>query len=190
MHPTHVEDVLTAIKWLQRKYRFGERYVLAGHSCGATLAFQAVMGQWPASADLVGTDAVMPQPMGIIGLAGIYDLVLLASTFKDVPVYREFLEGAFGKDQTEWRKASPVYGEYERTWPNGKALILGWSEDDTLIDVEQIRRMTTTMLQHKPAGRVDYHRRMKGKHDDLWQQGAELAGAIKLALSILKGEAS
>ncbi|RAH81485.1 hypothetical protein BO86DRAFT_339405 [Aspergillus japonicus CBS 114.51] len=43
-HPDHIADVQAALAFLQRRYGFGDRYILVGHSCGATLAFQSVMG--------------------------------------------------------------------------------------------------------------------------------------------------
>ncbi|RAH63943.1 arylformamidase [Aspergillus aculeatinus CBS 121060] len=45
-HPDHIADVQAALAFLQRKYGFGDRYILVGHSCGATLAFQSVMGSF------------------------------------------------------------------------------------------------------------------------------------------------
>lgn len=41
-HPDHINDVLAAILYLQDKYCFEERYILVGHSCGATLAMQGL----------------------------------------------------------------------------------------------------------------------------------------------------
>ncbi|MCJ1243752.1 hypothetical protein MMC30_000949 [Trapelia coarctata] len=187
-HPAHLEDVMTAITMLQGWHGFGKRYVLVGHSCGATLAFQTVMGLWAAPADLVANDAVLEKPVAIVGVAGIYDLPLLASTFRAVPLYGEFLEGAFGKDYTDWLRASPASGEYHNTWQNAKAVVLGWSKDDTLVDETQLRRMAHTLLDHTSAGRADMAVELKGGHNDIWQNGTCLAKAITTALSMLKEE--
>ena len=44
-HPDHIHDVLTAISVLQRKFGFGQQYLLVGHGIGATLAFQVAICQ-------------------------------------------------------------------------------------------------------------------------------------------------
>ena len=44
-HPDHINDVLTAIADLQRRYGFESNYVLIGHSVGATLALQTALAQ-------------------------------------------------------------------------------------------------------------------------------------------------
>ena len=179
---------MSAITKLQQWHGFGEQYILVGHSCGATLAFQAVMGLWFPSADIGTSDTVFKKPLGIVGVAGIYDLPLLASTFRAVPMYADFLEGAFGKDHTEWLKASPTSGEYEKTWPNAKAVVLAWSKDDPLVDGTQLRRMADALIHHTPAGRSDMVVELKGGHNEMWQNGSYMAQAITTALSMLKGE--
>lgn len=45
-HPEHIRDVRSALRLLQKTYGFGRRYILAGHSCGATLSFQCVMPEF------------------------------------------------------------------------------------------------------------------------------------------------
>lgn len=39
-HPDHLNDVTRALIFLEKIYGISGRYLLAGHSCGATLAFQ------------------------------------------------------------------------------------------------------------------------------------------------------
>src|SRR5205814_2005033 len=39
-HPDHLDDVRSALLYLQRRYGFGDKYVLVGHSAGGALAFQ------------------------------------------------------------------------------------------------------------------------------------------------------
>jgi len=189
-HPAHIEDIITALTKLQQWYDFGERYILVGHSCGATLAFQTVMGLWSAPADPVASDAAFEKPVAIVGVAGIYDLPLLASTFRAVPIYGEFLEGAFGKDDGKWLKVSPTSGKYEKTWQNAKATVLAWSKDDTLVDKTQIKHMTYTLLRHRPAGRSDTAVELEGGHNEMWQKGDYMAQPITTALSMLKQELS
>ncbi|KAL3480274.1 hypothetical protein BJX99DRAFT_254864, partial [Aspergillus californicus] len=105
-HPDHITDIRLALSFLESKYRIGSRYVLAGHSCGATLAFQAVM------VSLQGSDPrsrpLYKLPMAILGMAGIYDLRLLRDSHVDISAYQEFIEGAFGGDEGVWDAASPA----------------------------------------------------------------------------------
>lgn len=42
-HPDHLHDILTGIATLQSRFKFNDRYILVGHSCGATLALQTIM---------------------------------------------------------------------------------------------------------------------------------------------------
>jgi acetyl esterase/lipase len=187
MHPTHVQDVMTAIGWLQRTYGFGERYVLVGHSCGATIAFQTVMGIWSIPTEH-GGDVAISKPVAIVGVAGIYNLGLLASTYETVPIYREFLEGAFGPDRIEWLKANPTSGEYEKTWPNAKVVVLGWSKDDSLVDATQVQCMSRTLFDNQQVGRSERVLQFTGEHDEIWRNGQCLAAAITTALTILTAD--
>ncbi|EOD46064.1 putative alpha beta hydrolase fold-3 protein [Neofusicoccum parvum UCRNP2] len=110
-HPTHVHDVATALRWLRAEYGVGGRgaalptrdYVVVGHSCGATLACQLLDG-WLADED----PAAMEAPVGVAGLCGIYNLPLLAENHAGVPAYEEFLQAAFGGDESVWLRASPT----------------------------------------------------------------------------------
>ncbi|KAK5458359.1 Kynurenine formamidase [Exophiala xenobiotica] len=47
--PDHLHDVLAAIAHLQQKYAFGERYLLVGHSVGATMALLSTLAAASAS---------------------------------------------------------------------------------------------------------------------------------------------
>ena len=89
-HPSHQEDVIAALEHLKEHYSMKE-YVLVGHSAGACLAFQ--------SAHVSGCK-------GIIGVEGIYDMEELV---KEYPAYEDFVEEAFGRDQSLWQKASPTH---------------------------------------------------------------------------------
>lgn len=124
-HPDHIRDVLTGLRHLQREYGFGGRYVLVGHSCGGTLAWQVATGlqvQWPYhDGKVLGHEAKLEsnpilqrfqdveRPLAIISICTIYDLPRLVATFHDLPIYREFTTTAFGADEAVWRDISPTY---------------------------------------------------------------------------------
>ncbi|OJD15977.1 hypothetical protein AJ78_03809 [Emergomyces pasteurianus Ep9510] len=197
-HPDHLNDVRTAIAYLQDKYGFGEKYILVGHSCGATLAFQTVMGQVPNSRAREGTSTgpKIELPIAIVGVEGIYDLRALRDTFKEYLVYQEFIEAAFGSDENIWDGASPARVEgqvgIEGGWVNGKLAVLAHSESDELADMGQLRAMAKMAERWKAAETEGRTRNvlllddLKGAHDEMWNKGDELAHVIAKTISELK----
>lgn len=163
-HPDHIIDVKSGLKFLQDKFHFGSNYALVGHSCGATLALQAVLGR---SMVEPAKDSVVEPPKGIAGVCGIYDLPLMLET-NSHPAYREFVVGAFGKEEDGWEKISPA-AQLKKDWQplEGIVLSLGYSVDDELIDEPQVRSM----------GQKDVLV-LKGAHDEIWNGGAELAKVV------------
>ncbi|KAE8353287.1 Alpha/Beta hydrolase protein [Aspergillus coremiiformis] len=189
-HPDHINDVQTAIAFLQGKYGFGERYILVGHSCGGTLAFQSVMGRFNAG--------VAHGPVAVVGVAGIYDLRLLRDTFKGIPAYQEIVEGAFGADETVWDAVSPavVPGEdgVEGGWKAGRLAVLAYSSGDSLVDAKQWEGMRAALLDGwvkcQDVKRSVEALSLKGEHDECWQKGEELARAIAFTIEKLQKETS
>ncbi|PGH15586.1 hypothetical protein AJ79_02368 [Helicocarpus griseus UAMH5409] len=189
LHPDHLNDVHRAIAFLQNKYGFAERYILVGHSCGATLAFQTVMK--PISNDRAESDdgpgAKAQQPMAIVGVDGIYDLRLLRDHFNQYPIYQTFIEAAFGSEDV-WDVVSPatVKGQsgIEGGWSNGRLAVLAHSEGDELVDMGQLRVMSITTERWRAADTQEQLRSvlllddLKGGHDDVWSKGEELAQVI------------
>lgn len=143
-HPDHVCDILTALRLLQRRYAFGGRYVIVGHSCGGTLGWQVAMSRsWRGDgypipigkeeggegegrrgaterdvkeAALLDFEDVQP-PKAIVSVCAIYDLPLLVQTHGDVPSYWQFTSAAFGEDERLWEGVSPArWAEYAKTW--------------------------------------------------------------------------
>src|SRR5204863_345907 len=86
----------------RQRLGFGHMYVVVGHSAGATLAFQLLMGPAAlARGDLPAEAASLP--WGLIGVAGIYDLVGLDQ--RHGGAYGPAFAGAFGRDERAWRAA-------------------------------------------------------------------------------------
>lgn len=192
-HPDHIRDVQAALALLQHKYGFGDKYILVGHSAGATLSFQSVMGAFRDSAA-----AVVSPPAAILGMAGIYDLRLLRDTHRRISAYQEFIEGAFSSDETEWDAASPAFVKgsegVEGGWTSGRLAVLAHSPEDGLVDVAQQQAMQAALshwANSTPQG--SWQRRVemlsvKGDHDDAWMKGDELARAIAHTLAELQKE--
>ncbi|KNG82740.1 hypothetical protein ANOM_008641 [Aspergillus nomiae NRRL 13137] len=183
-HPEHINDVQAAIAFLQRKYGFEDRYILVGHSCGATLAFQSVMGQFNAG--------ISHGPLAVVGLAGIYDLKLLRDTHKEIPAYQEIVEGAFGDDEAAWDAVSPAVVKgadgVEGGWTAGRWAILAYLSKDSLVDFPQQEAMDATLragwcdVQSEENPRSVALLPLEGEHDECWEKGEGLAEAIAFAI--------
>ncbi|PGH20803.1 hypothetical protein AJ80_03430 [Polytolypa hystricis UAMH7299] len=200
VHPNHLNDVRQAIAFLQSTYSFDEQYILAGHSCGATLAFQAVMGTVAGVGDgdydaSVSVSEIV-QPLAIVGVEGIYDLRRLRDSFSQYGIYQEFIEGAFGKDEDVWDGASPSKVEgaagVEEGWKNGRLAILAQSKGDELVDASQLKDMSRALEKWKSRdgqGQRDVLliEDLEGGHDEVWEKGEELAAVISKAVERLKG---
>lgn len=132
-HPEHIRDVRSALRLLQKTYGFGRRYILAGHSCGATLSFQCVMPEFDIntggpggsvgggststtspSSSSTGDDSFIDDgdgyahPLAILGTEGIYDIRQLQDANRRLKLYRQFSETAFGPDREVWDFVSPA----------------------------------------------------------------------------------
>ncbi|KAL4989737.1 hypothetical protein BDW68DRAFT_195602 [Aspergillus falconensis] len=191
-HPEHINDIQLALSFLQKKYRFGERYILAGHSCGATLAFQAVMPSLSAQAR-EGSENDYIAPLAILGMAGIYDLRLLRDSNRDISAYQEFIEGAFAADERVWDAASPgvVRGEGGvEGWKKGRVVVLAHSKEDELCDMEQSEGMKGFLEGWEKDGlkkREVQFLPIEGKHDEAWERGEELTRGILFTIERLQG---
>lgn len=194
-HPDHINDVLTAIGVLQKKYGFGERYLLVGHSVGATMAFQVALGQnvpWnPATA--VETERSVEPPAALLGVEGIYDFPLIVRTVPE-EVRDKYLtptEGAFGKNESVWLAASPAQYSaeaYARSWAGEHRLVIvAHSREDELVDWEQVRAIGKVFPPVAQGDRIKFKvLELRGKHHQVWEKGEELARAIAEAIRGLK----
>lgn len=194
-HPDHINDILDGIEFLQHKYGFGDRYILAGHSAGATLALQVCMSRtWSQTADFeVDPPAkkVIP-PIAVLGLEGIYDIPALIEYHKTRPyydIYDAFTHSAFGegiqkdgdKEIDVWSAASPTSGKYAQTWPNGRLIVLAHSHEDELVEWEQVELVRTALVQEGwgQDGKELVMCELRGKHDEVWSDGREVARAVE-----------
>jgi kynurenine formamidase len=185
-HPDHINDVLTALLYLQEKYAFGKRYILIGHSCGATLAFQVAMKRfWGSQYDpTAALELNVEPPVGIIGVSGIYDIPALVDENVAQPAYSDLVVNALGSERKVWEEASPVNGDYEEGWQDGKLVVLVHSEDDELVSTTQARAMLKRVGKQgfssgSDGEKVRKFKHLSGcKHDEVWEDGKDLAGII------------
>ena len=179
-HPDHINDVLAAILHLQETYHFEDRYILVGHSCGATLAFQVAMKRYWGSQyeSTLALELNVIPPRAFVGLEGIYDIPALVKHHREQPVYTDFICNAFG--QSGWDVVSPTNAHFEETWPDGKLVVLAHSSEDELVELEQpeLQRKALEAQGWKDSGeRRIKSFELKGNHDEVWETG-EAARAV------------
>ena len=186
-HPDHINDVLAAILFLQERYQFEDRYILVGHSCGATLALQVAMKRYWGSQyeSTFALELNVIPPVAIVGLEGIYDIPALVDDHKEEPAYRDFVTNAFGV--SGWDLASPTNADFDDSWPDGKLVVLAHSSDDTLVEWKQVELQKAAL--EAQGWRDIGERRVKtfelqGDHDEVWETG-EAAKAVEWAIQDL-----
>lgn len=138
-----------------------------------------------------GEGQTVPQPLGIVGVSGIYDLRLLRDTFRPYTAYQEFIEGAFGSREDIWDRASPAHGDgLGDGWKNGRLALIAHSKGDELIDASQLHTMERALndwagKESENTRKVLVVRDLREAHDDIWKDGVELSQVIKTAIEDL-----
>ncbi|KAH8897783.1 alpha/beta-hydrolase [Thozetella sp. PMI_491] len=186
-HPDHIADVLSALWFLQSMGGATDPYLLSGHSCGATLAFQAVMNpdRWAPGLPAIRKPAV------VVGLSGLYDLAGFVegappSHASLVEGYEDFIRGAFGDDRAVWKAACPTSaGSWTSEWTGAQKVVLAQSRDDSLVPYEQLEGLRAH-LQASEAPFEILEREIHGDHDELWQEGSQMANIYEEVLQGLR----
>jgi acetyl esterase/lipase len=172
-----------------------DNYILVGHSCGATLAFQALQRSCDSNA--------FPAPKAVVGLAGIYDICLLFENHRDGPyadIYASFIEGAFGPDRKEWARVSPTHFAASNMYA-GRVILLVTADDDVMLEPQQREVMRRTVLSSHGTVERDLEDEtneleaciysemaVRGGHDEMWLHGENMVAAIRKVLSLMPGE--
>lgn len=191
-HPDHINDILTALLYLQHTYSFEDRYLLIGHSCGATLALQVAMKRfWGAQYEAIeALEMNVVPPFAVLGVEGLYHLPALVQYHAREPAYRDFVVNAFGTEEGVWQAVSPACGDWgESVWDEGRLVVLAQSKGDELVEWEQTLLMVERMKEQgwstESARRRVKVLEVEGKHDQVWQEGHELARAIGIVVKEL-----
>jgi len=176
--------VRSALAYLGRELGIGNGegetpYVLWGHSCGATLALQVVMG-----IEVAGPGrGEVPMPAAVVGLQGMYDLVGLNGRFSGA--YGEMIAGAFGWDEEIWKRVSPARfeGRFSDTWgahAKGRGIVmLAYSGEDEWIDMSEIDAMEERLKREADGGlHVMTRRDLTGGHDAVAEDGRAVATVL------------
>lgn len=197
IHPQHVSDALRALDLLRSFGLADDNYILSGHSCGACLAFQALLR--PPSHYGLGYLPDPPRPAALLGLNGLYDLPRLVTEeglgdshrhLRDD--YDTFLSNAFGAGHDTWPAAAPARADpldiAERV-AEGRTpdlVVLDQSTEDQLVPMDQRGSMRTTLS--RVAGlRVVDGRRCTGQHAAPWQRGDMVWQSVQDVYDLLRG---
>lgn len=178
--PDQPLDVQSALHHLQNHYPESKNYILIGHSVGATLAFLAA---------LQCAEAGVVAPQAVVGVSGIYDFVDIHRTNPD---YEVLTKNAM--DPAQYSETSPaLYSAetYRQKWKadaseqedEDRVVVLAHSRDDGLVVWDQLEEMERVFKGQR--GFKSELVELKGKHNEIWEQGAELVRAIQHTLELV-----
>ena len=189
-HPDHLEDIRVAVASLQKRFKFEDRYILVGHSVGATMALQVVLGsRIPGLGPQSMRSEQSPQPSAILGVCGIYDIPELLKSYSHVPIYHDFIVGAFGCNDSLYSQVSPARhraSEYSAAWKKGRLLMLAESSEDELINAQQLELMQEVFRDADSRVATEIRTlQIHGEHDDIWRKGKEMARAVREVILFL-----
>lgn len=189
-------DVLSGLRFLQKRFGFGSEYVFFGHSAGGFLNYQVLLNRTAClggddDADTKDTFADVELPVAVVGFEGIYDLAGLNTRMKGT--YAGFMEAAFGPNTTsgqEWDIASPATNKkasFKSDWldKGGKLAVLAQSPDDELVDMAECDVMEKRLREDGiPEDRLLVFRDLKGGHFEVLRDGS-FARVLKATLDEL-----
>ncbi|TAQ88551.1 hypothetical protein B7494_g3167 [Chlorociboria aeruginascens] len=181
-YPSHLEDVAHALLYLEKEYHIGNGYLLSGHSCGATLAFELNNGVVP--------ENPLPVPNCVLGIAGIYDFEAFVQAHSGVPVYKDFMDSAF-PDKSVWETASPCPGRLERKtlWECTETVIISHSDEDELIERNQADLMLDRVRMTACFKDKVHFLKARSNHDQIWENGEILASLISSSMKLIANAA-
>jgi len=179
--PDQPTDILHAISHLQSHYPSSKRYILAGHSVGASLAFHFV-----ASTLHSQTNNGITPPAALLGLSGIYDFPAIHISH---PEYESLTKN--GMDSKFYGDASPAlypssaYTDTLTTTNKSQTeakskkavVVLAHSHDDGLVPWQQVERMTS--IFDKDQGVECRVIEIRGEHNKIWEDGREVVRALE-----------
>ncbi|TLD13506.1 uncharacterized protein PgNI_03287 [Pyricularia grisea] len=184
-HPEHIQDAVAAMTLLHtlRPLNQSGGYVLAGHSCGATMSYQLLLG---AQASVPQPSALrFPLPTAIVGFQGIYDLNGLDRR-KDGS-YTGFMAAAFGDDRAAWDAVSPaLFRGYADAWSGvTKRLgVVAHSPEDALVDMDEAVAMDRALRESGVP--VLFFRDLAGDHDVVREEGVHTARVLIKTIEALQ----
>lgn len=168
--------MLAGLRFLQGKFGFGSDYVFFGHSAGAFLNYQVLLGPACLPGDgrqLKDRFGDVKLPVAVVGFEGIYDLAGLNRRMEGK--YAGFMEAAFGRDEAgSWDAASPATASGRfKAWSDGvgKLAVLAHSPDDELVDMAECDTMEAR-LKRDGITNLKVYRDLKGRHFEVLRDGS------------------
>lgn len=135
----------------------------------------------------------MTPPIGILGVEGVYDFPLLVKSVGDDvrDMYVTATQGALGKNEELWLDASPAqysHEAYGREWTgHARLAVVAHSPNDEMVGWDQVEAMKKVFGGNELDMEISWRMiEMKGKHDEVWEKGHELAKAIAESLRAMK----
>jgi hypothetical protein len=177
-YPDHLIDVAQGLLYLEEHYHIGDRYLLVGHSAGATMVFELHNWYMPR--------AMLPVPAAVLGVAGIYNFEAFIEDHSETPAYRELIENAF-PDKRLWERASPYKNHLPNyaAWEQAKAIIISHSDQDELVEKAQSSYMLERARMAPHCKDKVHFLKAGGEHDEIWASGTILADLITKSIEIL-----
>lgn len=177
-YPDHLIDVAQGLLYLEEHYHIDNCYLLAGHSAGATMAFELHNWYMPLR--------VLPIPAAVLGVAGIYNFEAFIEDHTEIPAYRELMENAF-PDKRLWERASPYKNRLPNyaAWEQAKAIIISHSSQDELVEQAQSSYILERARMAPHCKEKVHFLEASGNHDEIWASGSILAGLIVKSVEIL-----
>jgi len=122
-------------------------------------------------------------PACVVGVEGVYDLRGIAE--RAGGALDGIFEGAFGTDRHLWDAVSPGrFRGFGPAWGDGKGLaVLAYSPEDELVDAGEVDTMERTFEEN--GVKVLAFRDLKGKHDEVREDGSGIARVLGLAVAEL-----
>ncbi|KAG8525597.1 uncharacterized protein KY384_009241 [Bacidia gigantensis] len=123
--------------------------------------------------------------VAVVGLAGIYDFSACRDAHVEWrDVYEEFITAAFGAEELGgWERGDLVLRDGVRV------VVMGYSEEDELVEVAQAEAMERALegreKEREGKGAVVKRVEVKGGHDEMVEQGVEIARCVGVALEVV-----
>jgi len=147
-HPEHAADVVSALtflkSWKNDAYDIG-KMVLAGHSCGGFIAACLALEPNPPSTSRLNVPKDLRDSIrGVACLEPIADLPMLVAEY---PQYRNFVEEAFGPDETNWSNESPARWVLSQQSNGPVSFLIIHSREDELLSFEQPKLLAENLVK-------------------------------------------
>ncbi|KAF2189438.1 alpha/beta-hydrolase [Zopfia rhizophila CBS 207.26] len=149
-------------------------------------------------------------PKALVLLEGVYDIPLFLQNHsiekvgeETSQVYRDIIVGAFGQEkesefgnESVWEDVSPSQSWYgEEVWREGSSVLLCHSDEDELVEGGQVESMVGCLRECGWREETDWNearvvevRKLKGKHDWIWEDGTQIKGLIEELVEQLFGD--